>query len=47
MQYTEIFSLVKIEYCFAQNIDCGYMVGPHRQGGLVVLTSTHNLLDQK
>ena len=43
MQYTEIFSVVKIEksqkktfaifLIFAQNIDCGYMLEPPRRGG--------------
>ena len=43
MQYTEIFSLVKIEHfhdiifdiflIFAQNIDCGYTLEPPRRGG--------------
>ena len=42
MQYTEIFKAVKIEkfqfffyifLIFAQNIDCGYMLGPPRRGG--------------
>ena len=43
MQYTEIFSVVKNEnfvrkkpryfLIFAQNIDCGYMLEPPRQGG--------------
>ena len=43
MQYTEIFSVVKIEnfqqtnfdifLIFAQNIDCGYTLEPPRRGG--------------
>ena len=43
MQYTEIFSAVKIENftrknfdifnIFAQNIDCGYSLEPPRRGG--------------
>ena len=43
MQYTEIFSAVKIENfirknfdifnIFAQNIDCGYTLEPPRRGG--------------
>ena len=42
MQYTEIFSAVKIEkiirkkdifLIFAQNIDCGYKLEPPRRGG--------------
>ena len=43
MQYTEIFSAVKIEnfirknvdifLIFAQNIDCGYTLEPPRRGG--------------
>ena len=43
MQYTQIFSLVKIEnfqwkifdifLIFAQNIDCGYMLEPPHRGG--------------
>ena len=43
MQYTEIFSLVKIEnfhdiifdifLIFVQNIDCGYTLEPPRRGG--------------
>ena len=43
MQYTEIFSPVKIEnfhgiifdifLIFAQNIDCGYTLEPPRRGG--------------
>ena len=40
MQYTEIFSPVKIEKIhgnifdiFAQNIDCGYTLEPPRRGG--------------
>ena len=44
MQYTEIFSVVKIEnfiekisifslFVFAQNIDCGYKIEPRQQGG--------------
>ena len=42
MQYTEIFSIIKIEkfqlkkfdifLIFAQNIDCGYTLEPPRQG---------------
>ena len=51
MQYTEIFSPVKIEnfqwktfdifLIFAQNIDCGYTLEPPRLAE-AVLTSTHN-----
>ena len=42
MQYTEIFSVVKIEnfvgkifnyFLFLQNIDCGYTLEPPRRGG--------------
>ena len=43
MQYTEIFTAAKIETFrmknfdtfefFAQNIDCGYTLEPHRRGG--------------
>ena len=42
MQYTEIFSAVKIEnfirkilifFIFAQNIDCGYTLEPPHRGG--------------
>ena len=43
MQYTEIFKIVKNEnfqlktfdifLIFAQNIDCGYTLEPHRRGG--------------
>ena len=43
MQYTDIFSAVKIEIfiggkndifnIFAQNIDCGYTLEPPRRGG--------------
>ena len=38
----KIFSLEKFDFflIFAQNIDCGYTLEPHRQA---VLTSTHNL----